>query len=222
MDMSVRWHGQQGDIMRENLTASSRLALALEEHYGISLPPSLQQEFASVVSATTSPESDELRPAQVWDIFQNEYFSGMDLIFLSQYRCFAKSSFSVVLEGAVSVNGHVQNVRGLGTGPIDAYRNALLDVVDLHFDILDFQQQARGVGSQSEAIAIVKIHTGERRSVFGVSMHEDSVRSSLEALTSAVNRAYRALSATHPSAGRAARFSQNALGTALHPFECST
>ncbi len=167
------------------------VAFVLEHEYGVVLPPALQVEFSKAVQ-TVAERGTELRPSEIWDLFQTEYLADTGILLFNRYNCRPETHFKVALSAAVSVQGQTHTIDGLGAGPVEAYCHALKRVVDLDFDIVDFQQKARRGGADSDAAAYVQIQTGGGKRFYGVGMHEDIVLASLRAVTSAVNRAYRA------------------------------
>ena len=58
--------------------------------------------------------------------------------------------------------------------------------------ILDYEEHAVGKGADATAISYVEIQVGESAPTFGVGMDQNIVTASLNAITSAINRAIRA------------------------------
>jgi 2-isopropylmalate synthase len=167
------------------------VAFVLEQEYGLVLPPAMQAEFAKTVQAH-SENGAELRPGDIWELFEAEFLRAGDVLLFRQYTCRHLSPLKVALSATVSVRGTIHAVDGLGTGPVEAYCNAIKNIVDLNFDIVDLQQKSRSGGAGSDAATYVQIQTSDNQRVYGVGLHEDLLLASLHAVTSAVNRAYRA------------------------------
>jgi len=89
---------------------------------------------------------------------------------------------------SVEDNGAVIDIEGSGTGPIDAYVDAIKAKTGLEFRFADFNEHAIGSGAHTEAIAFVEIRDADDQPVFGAGKHADIVRASLHAVTAAVNR----------------------------------
>ncbi|MGE3333260.1 MAG: 2-isopropylmalate synthase [Rhodospirillaceae bacterium] len=167
------------------------VAFVLEHEYGLVLPQAMQIEFAKTVQHH-SENGAELQPGDIWQLFEAEFLRADDVLLFRQYTCRHLSPFKVSLSATVSVRGAIHAVDGLGTGPVEAYCNAIKNIVDLNFDIVDLQQKSRSGGAASDAATYVQIQTSDDQRFYGAGIHEDVLLASLHAVTSAVNRAYRA------------------------------
>lgn len=171
------------------------VAFVLEHAYGIVLPPELQVEFSKVVQANAE-SGNELHPTEIWRLFEAEYLADDGLVKFGGYTCHSQSHLKVTLSADVSVQGKPQKTDGIGSGPVDAYCHALKRVMDLDFDVVNLQQMSRRGGADADASSFIQIQTSTGERVYGVGVHEDTVQASLRAVTSAVNRAYRAKTQT--------------------------
>jgi 2-isopropylmalate synthase len=84
---------------------------------------------------------------------------------------------------------------GEGNGPIDAFVHALNRHFDLAIRILDYDEHAVGGGADATAVCFVELRAAESISdntaVMGAGMHQNILTASLNAITSALNRAIR-------------------------------
>jgi 2-isopropylmalate synthase len=80
---------------------------------------------------------------------------------------------------------------GEGNGPIDAFVLAINKHFDLAFRILDYEEHAVGCGAGAAAVCFVELRAAESDAVMGVGMHRNILTASLNAITSALNRAIR-------------------------------
>jgi 2-isopropylmalate synthase len=80
---------------------------------------------------------------------------------------------------------------GEGNGPIDAFVNAVNKHFDLGIRILDYDEHAVGSGAGATAVCFVELRAGDSDAVMGAGMHRNILTASLNAITSAVNRAVR-------------------------------
>lgn len=80
---------------------------------------------------------------------------------------------------------------GEGNGPIDAFVHAINKNFDLAIRILDYEEHAVGSGAGAAAVCFVELRAGESAAVMGVGMHRNILTASLNAITSALNRAIR-------------------------------
>ncbi len=151
------------------------VAYILEQDHGLQLPRGLQVEFSKVVQAVTDRDGREMSGARIWDTFTAEYLNHAGPVVFVDHRTGRDRS-------------KTRRIEGHGTGPIDAYVDALSTATGIIFTVADYREHAVGSGADAVACAYVEAHTKDGRSVFGVGMDKDSATAALRAVTSAVNR----------------------------------
>lgn len=160
----------------------------LEQEYGLSLPRRLQIEFSPAVQAVTDSSGKEVTAAQIWELFEKEYFSQEGREF--QYRGHHLVTASDGSDGEqltlnVVRGGQPMQLTGRGNGPIDALVHAL----GLPIDVLSYEEKSIGKGSEAKAVAFVEITTPSHATLFGAGMHANIITASILAVLSAVRRA---------------------------------
>jgi 2-isopropylmalate synthase len=95
------------------------------------------------------------------------------------------------LTATVSDGSSEHVISGDGNGPIDAFVHALNEEFGIAVRILDYDEHAVGSGAGATAVSFVELRVGESDSVMGVGMHRNILTASLNAITSALNRAIR-------------------------------
>jgi len=168
------------------------VAYILEQDYGFELPRRLQIEFSQVVQKITDKSGDEIMSEDIWNAFQNEYLNADTPFTFVEHRTVpdAHASETRNLTATLNVDGNDKTINGKGTGPIDAYVNALVSGCNIDFRVIDYRERSIGAGADARAVAYVEIETPEG-ALFGVGEHRNIVTASLKAVTSAVNRAIR-------------------------------
>jgi 2-isopropylmalate synthase len=164
------------------------VAFLLETEYGLSLPRRLQIEFSPVVQAVTDSSGKEVSAAEIWRLFENEYFSqdGRDFQYRNHHLVTAQDGTDgELLTLNITRDGKAVQLTGRGNGPIDALVHAL----SLPFDVLSYEEKSIGKGSEAKAVAFVEITTPSRVTLFGVGMHANIITASILAVLSAVRRA---------------------------------
>ena len=164
------------------------VAYLLESEYGLSLPRRLQIEFSPVVQAVTDSSGKEVSAAEIWRLFENEYFSqdGRDYQYRNHHLVTAQDGTDgELLTLNIARGGKAVQLTGRGNGPIDALVHALA----LPFDVLSYEEKSIGHGSEAKAVAFVEITTPSRVTLFGVGMHANIITASILAVLSAVRRA---------------------------------
>jgi 2-isopropylmalate synthase len=101
------------------------------------------------------------------------------------------------LDATVRMNGELKPIEGHGTGPVDAFVDALNRSFGLALKVADYREHAVGAGADAEAVAYVELNLGRESSLFGVGRDKSIVVATLRAVVSAANRAikYRAADA---------------------------
>jgi 2-isopropylmalate synthase len=97
---------------------------------------------------------------------------------------------NVVLEASVSEGGGVRTLWGTGTGPIDAFVDALRRDLVVEVSVRDYSEHAVGSGADAAAVAYFEVLTAGRAH-FGAGRDRSIVTASLRAVLSSVNRAVR-------------------------------
>ena len=95
------------------------------------------------------------------------------------------------IEARIRKDGVEQVIRGMGTGPIDAFVDALHKHCGVKVDVADYREHAVKSGSGATAAAYVEANVNGKP-LFGVGIDSNIVSASLIAVVSAVNRAVRA------------------------------
>ena len=164
------------------------VAYVMKAEHQLDLPRRLQIEFSRVIQGHTDDEGGEVRPSQMWEIFSTEYLAAGPVALLDQQTSSVVEA-KHALSAEISVDGRVQQVEGVGNGPISAFCDALASVgVDAR--VLDYNEHALTAGTDAQAAAYVECEIGG--GVFwGVGIDTNTVMASMRAVLSAVNRARR-------------------------------
>ena len=179
------------EIIRVNSqSGKGGVAYLLERDYSVRLPRKLQIEFSRVIQKISDETGREVRPAEIWSAFENEYLNQRRPLSCVGYSE-SSSGGSVKISAAVLHDEEERSITGSGNGPIDAFVGALNESLGLGVKIVDYQEQSISEGASGTAIAFVEIQFGASESVFGAGMNPNIVTASLDAILSAVNRAVR-------------------------------
>ncbi|WP_392465925.1 2-isopropylmalate synthase [Arsenicicoccus cauae] len=169
------------------------VAYILKSERGLDLPRRLQMEFSAVVQARTDAQGGEVSPAQLWEVFEDEYLPAE-----RRWGRFALKGVRTDDEGEggrgtwsfrIDDRGVDQVLTGSGNGPIAAFVDAL-GAYGVDVRVLDYAEHAMSAGGDARAASYVECAVGERV-LWGIGLHENILRASIEAVVSAVNRAER-------------------------------
>ncbi len=162
------------------------IAYLLESEYGLQLPRRLQIEFSQVVQREMDASGKELTAADLWSLFQREY--GLGDFRTPQYRL-QEDDGVVTLSAAMDWEGQRLELEGEGTGPIDAFVQALSNAVGRSVRVLNYSEHAVGEGANAQAIAYVEVRVDDSEVVHGVGKDANIVSASIRAILSGLRRA---------------------------------
>ena len=167
------------------------VAYVMKSEHKLDLPRRLQIEFSQVVQRHTDAEGGEVTPAQIWDIFTDEYLPNpaapWGRLALRGHRASSADGGKDDLRADVTLDGADAALHGTGNGPIAAFIDALAQVgVDVR--VLDYNEHALSSGGDARAAAYLECAVGDRV-LWGVGTDANIVTASLKAVVSAVNRA---------------------------------
>ena len=166
------------------------VSFLLERDYGIKMPRKLQIEFSRVIQQITDSTGREVTSAEIYRAFKAEYIDQQAPLAIRDHTEHSAGD-SGELTATLTDGSTEYTLRGEGNGPIDAFVHALNKELDLAVRILDYDEHAIGSGADATAVSFVELRAGSTNAVMGVGMHRNILTASLNAITSALNRAVR-------------------------------
>jgi 2-isopropylmalate synthase len=160
------------------------VALVLERDFGITLPKWMHGELSVLVQAHVDKSGEEITPAKIHDIFQENFMQIKDLWRLRDYTIKAKADH-VELEFNI---GQAPAFKGTGKGAFEALINAVNQRSSTSIRVLQFDEYALTEGTRSDAIAAVAIEV-EGETYSACAIDEDITKAGLQALLSAMDSA---------------------------------
>lgn len=162
------------------------ISYLLEAEYGLQLPRRLQIEFSQVVQQEMDALGTEFTAPDLWNIFRKEF--GLDAQQAPQYRI-EEADGVVNLTAKLQWNGQERVLQGKGTGPIDAFVQALSEATGHSVRVMNYSEHAVGEGASAQAVAYVEVRVDNSHTVYGVGMDANIVSASIRAILSGVRRA---------------------------------
>jgi len=167
------------------------VAYVMEQDHGLRLPRRLQIEFARQVQAQLDESEEEATSKALREAF--------DAIYLAPRRPLEVLDFAVDaapdavpgarrLRARIRWQGEERDLRGCGSGPIDAFVDGLRRSCPVDLRVVDYCEHALGRGADADAVAYVEVAAPAGASVFGVGIAPGIAAASLRAVASAVNR----------------------------------
>ncbi|BBA97328.1 putative 2-isopoprylmalate synthase [Actinacidiphila reveromycinica] len=169
------------------------IAYVLKNDHKLDLPRRMQIEFSKIIQTKTDTEGGEITPAQIWEIFQDEYLptpgNPWGRIALRTAQTSSSSDGTDALTVGAEVDGEPTTLTGTGNGPISAFFDALATVgVDAR--LLDYSEHTLSEGASAQAASYIECAI-DGRVMWGIGIDANTTRASLQAVVSAVNRAAR-------------------------------
>lgn len=163
----------------------------LETEFGLQLPRRMQIEFSKAVQGVADETGHELSAAQILKLFETEYLQADKPLVFKDYWASSKAEAGAkhTVEAEITNEGTEQRIKGAGNGPIAAFIDGVNRLLGLNLVIHDYTEHARGRGADADAVAYVEAGIADGPSTFGCAVNADIITASLEAATSAINRA---------------------------------
>ncbi|MBW3621824.1 MAG: 2-isopropylmalate synthase [Armatimonadetes bacterium] len=171
------------------------VAFIMHEEFGCDLPREMQPEFSAVIQKISEESGKEVHAPAIWEAFRREYLDLDRPYHFHHFRSYPveereENDEDVVGELNVDIHGEYRELKGIGNGPIDAAKKALVAAGCPNFQIANYWEHARSSGSDAEAVAYVQIRTEDGVTRFGVGIHPNTSVAAIKALLSGVNRAF--------------------------------
>jgi len=174
------------DVIRINSqSGKGGVNYILKQNFGISIPEKMREEIGYAVKQVSDEEHKELSPQWVYEIFEDRYINYMPYFQLQE--CHFKQVDGIMAEGTVICGDKKSIVDANGNGRLDAISNIIKQYFGISYELSVYEEHALTRGSSSKAIAFVGI-TCAGKFYWGAGMDEDIIKSSVHALTVAVNK----------------------------------
>ena len=166
------------------------VAYLLASEYGIELPRPVQIDFSGVVQEIAEETGKEITAQAIWETFNATYIDHLLPYEFVEHRSVPDTHASEqrVLTATIRDRGREHRIIGKGTGPIDAYMDALRKDRGVEATLLAYHEHAVGKGADTKAAAFIQLAGSDGSKRWGIGMHPNIVTASLRAITAAVNR----------------------------------
>ena len=180
------------EVVRVNSqSGKGGVGFVLEQRFGISLPREMLVEFSKVVQRLTEELDREVRADEIMGALVKEYLVDAEPYRLIEYDLAHAENDAQRCVARVAVPDGDVRVEGVGTGPIEAFVNAMSTTLNEPLNIVHYHEQAIGKGNDARAICVVGLSEAGANS-FGLALSRNTVTAALTAIVSAVNRRWRA------------------------------
>lgn len=174
------------EVIRVNSqSGKGGIAYSLEQEYGLALPRWLQVEFSPIVQKFAEEDGGVVTTEAMKDLFYSSYVTGSQPYALGKYELQKEAVDKIRAD--LAHNGNNISINGEGNGALSAFTNALANHFGYKMDIIQYQEHALTVGSDSQAIAYIQVNIeGERFN--GAGINTDIVSASIQALLATINQ----------------------------------
>ncbi len=170
------------------------VAFVMDTYFGYKLPKNMHKEFADVIQKI-SEKQGEVAPDQIMEEFKNEYFTAntpFEFIKCKVIDISEENEMDTMAKLIFKYNGVEKVIEATGNGPIDSVKNAISEVIELKYKVLDYTEHSLGEGSNAKAAAYIQIlDEGTGKVTFGVGVSSNITKASIKGLFSALNRLYK-------------------------------
>ncbi len=176
----------ESDVIRINSqSGKGGVSYILKQNFGVSLPEKMREEFGYLVKHISDEAHKELSPDYVYEILEENYITKQTFFQIAE--CHFKQIDGIIAEAEIVYKNQVRNVTATGNGRLDAVSNAIKQYFGISYELSFYEEHALTNGSTSKAMSYVGVTLNENV-YWGIGIDEDIVRSTLNALTAAVNK----------------------------------
>ena len=171
------------------------VAYVMEQEFGFILPKEMHPEFGCLIQAISEKTGNEVASATILKAFEREYL--MKTAPLCLRNCGLEEQPVQGRNGTVccsnvralvEINGFTREIAGTGNGPVDAFCHAIKNEFILNFALISYHEHALEQGSDSKAVAYIRIEDEDHGCFFGAGIDTNIAIASLKAIVSALNR----------------------------------
>ena len=175
----------QTDVIRINSqSGKGGVGYVMLTGYGIEMPARMKEHFGYKVKAVSDREHKELKPAEVYAVFERNYLSPERRFTITE--CHFRQTDGIEATLTVDYGEDKATVNAAGNGRLDAVSNALKALFGLEYVVTGYEQHALTDGSRSQAISYVGVECNGK-TFWGAGIDDDIINSSYKALAAAVN-----------------------------------
>ena len=174
------------DVIRINSqSGKGGVSYILKQNFGLSLPEKMRENVGYTVKDVSDKEHKELSPNWVYQIFEDKYVNNNNIFSVPEAHFVQKDG--IVAEVTIAQREGIRVVKSTGNGRLDAVSNAFKQFFDISYELSVYEEHSLSRGSSSKAVSYVGISCNGTM-FWGVGIDADIIKSSIHALSVAVNQ----------------------------------
>jgi len=182
-----------GSSYKETVRVNSQsgkggIGFLLEEHYGVLLPREILVEFSGVVQQMTEELDREIKTDEIFDKLIKTYSVDSGPYRLLDYDLLPGKDKDQRCVAKVEASDNVVTIDGEGTGPIEAFVNALVTTLNEPVAVVDYHEHSLGEGADAKAICVLAVDDADQGRCYGIGVSRNTITASLHAIVSGLNR----------------------------------
>lgn len=174
------------DVIRINSqSGKGGVSYILKQNYGFSLPAAMRENVGYTVKDISDKEHAELSPKEVYRVFEDKYINDNSQFSVEEVHF--EQNNGIIGEVTINHKGRTRVIKSTGNGRLDSVSNAFKSFFDITYELSVYEEHSLSRGSSSKAVSYVGI-SAQGNMFWGVGLDEDIIKSSINALTVAVNQ----------------------------------
>ena len=145
-------------------------------------------EFSKVVQALTERLDREVKPDEILKALIETYAVESGPYRLVDYDLLHGRAGAQRCTANVVASEQTVTISGEGSGPIEAFVNGIVEVLNEPLNIIDYHEHAMSTGKDAQAICLLAIDDGAEGRIYGIGVSANTITASLTAIVSAMNR----------------------------------
>ena len=175
------------DVIRVNSqSGKGGIGYILETRFGYNLPPKMREHFGYTVKDVSDRHHAELKPEEIYEIFQKAYLNKTSPIIEIKEAHFIQGRTLKAVVTAI-VDGEEYEWYGSGNGRLNAVNNALKKGLGLDYTLETYTDHTLGKSSDAQAASYIGLHWPDGQISWGAGTDSDILFSGILALASAIN-----------------------------------
>jgi 2-isopropylmalate synthase len=173
------------------------VAYVLQAERGFDLPRALQVEFSRVIQSRAEATGGEITPDEIFAAFEQTYV-GAGSLRLVDYTTTddGLAGIPCTIDAVVSNGATSREIYGRGTGPIDAFVDAMRRAFAIDVHLRQYHEHALRASEDASAVSYIELVI-DGVTHWGVGIDPNIVTASLAAITSAVARTGATFTSSH-------------------------